>query len=140
MRWEAGAGTARLRTRAEHGVAIGDRTHRLVIRVEIEDDGRGVPEDLAERIFLPLLSTRAERQRLGPGARHSRWRAGMVARWVTARVRGTRCSVCFRCRCMRKTLKKEPMMTTERPPLWVIDDDRSVRFVLVEACVMPAIA
>ncbi|MCB1566882.1 MAG: sigma 54-interacting transcriptional regulator, partial [Xanthomonadales bacterium] len=25
------------------------------------------------------------------------------------------------------------MMTTERPPLWVIDDDRSVRFVLVEA-------
>ena len=34
---------------------------------------------------------------------------------------------------MRKTLKKEPMMTTERPPLWVIDDDRSVRFVLVEA-------
>ncbi|MCB1560730.1 MAG: nitrogen regulation protein NR(I), partial [Xanthomonadales bacterium] len=24
-------------------------------------------------------------------------------------------------------------MSNERPPLWVIDDDRSVRFVLVEA-------
>ncbi|MCB1560729.1 MAG: PAS domain-containing protein [Xanthomonadales bacterium] len=62
---EAGAGTVRLRTRAEHGVAIGDRTHRLAIRVEIEDDGRGVPEDLAERIFLPLLSTRADGSGLG---------------------------------------------------------------------------
>ena len=27
----------------------------------------------------------------------------------------------------------EPAMGSERPPLWVIDDDRSVRFVLVEA-------
>jgi two-component system nitrogen regulation sensor histidine kinase GlnL len=62
---ESGAGTVSLRTRAEHHVMIGDTPHRLAVRVEIVDDGRGVPEDLAERIFLPLVSGRAEGTGLG---------------------------------------------------------------------------
>ena len=62
---ESGAGTVMLRTRAEHHVLIGDRSYRLAVRVEIADDGRGVPEDLAERIFLPLVSGRAEGSGLG---------------------------------------------------------------------------
>lgn len=62
---QSGASTVHLRTRAEHHVLIGDRAHRLAIRVEIADDGRGVPEDLAERIFLPLVSGRAEGSGLG---------------------------------------------------------------------------
>jgi two-component system nitrogen regulation sensor histidine kinase GlnL len=62
---ESGASQVTLRTRAEHGVLIGDSAHRLVVRVEIVDNGRGVPEDLAERIFLPLVSGRAEGSGLG---------------------------------------------------------------------------
>jgi two-component system nitrogen regulation sensor histidine kinase GlnL len=62
---ESGASTVALRTRADHGVLIGESAHRLVVRVEIADDGRGVPEDLAERIFLPLVSGRAEGTGLG---------------------------------------------------------------------------
>jgi len=62
---ESGASTVVLRTRAEHGVLIGEIAHRLVLRVEIADNGRGVPEDLAERIFLPLVSGRAEGSGLG---------------------------------------------------------------------------
>jgi len=62
---ESGAGTVSLRTRAEHHVLIGDAPHRMAVRVEIADDGRGVPEDLAERIFLPLVSGRAEGTGLG---------------------------------------------------------------------------
>lgn len=62
---ESGAGTVTLRTRAEHHVLIGDVAHRLAIRVEIADDGRGVPEELAERIFLPLVTGRAEGTGLG---------------------------------------------------------------------------
>jgi two-component system nitrogen regulation sensor histidine kinase GlnL len=62
---ESGASTVSLRTRAEHHVLIGDAPHRLAVRVEIVDDGRGVPEDLAERIFLPLVSGRAEGSGLG---------------------------------------------------------------------------
>ncbi|PKM07372.1 MAG: PAS domain-containing sensor histidine kinase [Gammaproteobacteria bacterium HGW-Gammaproteobacteria-7] len=62
---ESGAGTVSLRTRAERNVVIGDVAHRLVIRVEVGDDGRGVPDDLAERIFLPLVSGRAQGSGLG---------------------------------------------------------------------------
>ncbi|CAN5183066.1 ATP-binding protein [soil metagenome] len=62
---ESGAGTVSLRTRAEYGVLIGDTPHRLAVRVEIADNGRGVPDDLAERIFLPLVSGRAEGTGLG---------------------------------------------------------------------------
>ncbi|MBS7457390.1 two-component system sensor histidine kinase NtrB [Coralloluteibacterium stylophorae] len=62
---ESGAGTVLLRTRIERQVLIGATTHRFALRVEVEDDGRGVPEDLAERIFLPLVSGRAEGSGLG---------------------------------------------------------------------------
>ncbi|MEO5629631.1 MAG: ATP-binding protein [Thermomonas sp.] len=62
---ESGATSVQLRTRAEHHTLIGDQPHRLAVRVEISDDGRGVPEDLAERIFLPLVSGRAEGSGLG---------------------------------------------------------------------------
>jgi two-component system nitrogen regulation sensor histidine kinase GlnL len=62
---ESGASQVSLRTRAEHGVLIGASPHRLVVRVEVADNGRGVPEDLAERIFLPLVSGRAEGSGLG---------------------------------------------------------------------------
>ena len=62
---EAGAANVTLRTRAEHGVRIGDAAPATVLRLEIVDDGRGVPEDLAERLFLPLVSGRAEGSGLG---------------------------------------------------------------------------
>ncbi|BCT92290.1 two-component system sensor protein [Lysobacter helvus] len=62
---EAGAANITLRTRAEHQVRIGDTLHPLAIRVEIVDDGRGVPEELAERIFLPLVSGHAAGSGLG---------------------------------------------------------------------------
>jgi two-component system nitrogen regulation sensor histidine kinase GlnL len=62
---ESGASQVQLRTRAEHQVLIGAVVHRLAVRVEIADDGRGVPEDLTERIFLPLVSGRAEGTGLG---------------------------------------------------------------------------
>ena len=62
---EAGAANVTLRTRAEHGLRIGDDQHALALRLEIVDDGRGVPEELAEQVFLPLVSGRAEGSGLG---------------------------------------------------------------------------
>ncbi|MCM2336427.1 MAG: ATP-binding protein [Pseudomonas sp.] len=62
---EAGATTVTLRTRAEHGVRIGDELHPVALRLDISDDGRGVPEALAEQLFLPLVSGRAEGSGLG---------------------------------------------------------------------------
>ncbi len=63
---EAGARELGLRTRAEHGVLIGDARRRLALRVDIADDGRGVPADTApRRLFLPLVSGRADGSGLG---------------------------------------------------------------------------
>ena len=62
---EAGATHVSLRTRAEHGLRIGDELHPIALRLEIIDDGRGVPEALAEQLFLPLVSGRAEGSGLG---------------------------------------------------------------------------
>lgn len=62
---EAGAATVTLRTRAEHGARIADRLYSVALRLEISDDGHGVPESLAEQVFLPLVSGRAEGSGLG---------------------------------------------------------------------------
>lgn len=62
---QAGAGGITLRTRVEHGVRIAEVLHPLALRLEIADDGRGVPEELAEHLFLPLVSGRAEGTGLG---------------------------------------------------------------------------
>jgi two-component system nitrogen regulation sensor histidine kinase GlnL len=62
---ESGSSVVRLRTRAEAGVLIGETRFRRAARVEIEDNGRGVPDTLAERIFLPLVSGRADGSGLG---------------------------------------------------------------------------
>lgn len=62
---QAGSRTVTLRTRVDHGARIAEAIHPLVLRVEIADDGRGVPEELAEHLFLPLVSGRAEGTGLG---------------------------------------------------------------------------
>lgn len=62
---QAGAANITLRTRAALGVRIGDEVHAMVLRLEVVDDGRGVPEDMVEQIFLPLVSGRPDGSGLG---------------------------------------------------------------------------
>ncbi len=62
---QAGATLVTLRTRVEHGQRIRDQVHAMSLRLEIVDDGGGVPEELAEHLFLPLVSGRAEGSGLG---------------------------------------------------------------------------
>ena len=49
-------GTLILRTRALRQFTIGNKRHRLVMRVEVEDNGPGVPQELRDRIFFPMVS------------------------------------------------------------------------------------
>ena len=62
---QAGAGTVTLRTRVEHGLHLGERIWPLVLRLEVVDDGRGVPVELADTLFLPLVTGHAEGSGLG---------------------------------------------------------------------------
>jgi two-component system nitrogen regulation sensor histidine kinase GlnL len=62
---EAGARTLALRTRAEHGVRVGDRVLRTALRLDVTDDGAGVPAALRDTLFEPLVSGRADGTGLG---------------------------------------------------------------------------
>jgi len=61
----AGQGRITLRTRAEHGVTLGAVRWKLVLRLDVIDDGPGVPESLRERIFLPLVTSKNHGTGLG---------------------------------------------------------------------------
>src|SRR5690606_20323358 len=62
----------------------------------------------------------------------SRWRASTAVRWRSARGRAIPCSpCCCRCRRRRRTPMAEPAKGGAR--VWVVDDDRAVRFVLAPA-------
>lgn len=54
-----------LRTRALRQFTIGTHRHRLVVRMEIIDNGPGVPPKLLETIFLPMVSGRPDGTGLG---------------------------------------------------------------------------
>lgn len=62
---EAGARTLGLRTRVEHGVRLGDRIVRMALRLDVTDDGAGVPPALRDTLFEPLVSGRADGTGLG---------------------------------------------------------------------------
>ena len=62
---EAGAKTLTLRTRVEHGVRWGDRVLRMALRIDVIDDGPGVPASLRDSLFQPLVSGRADGSGLG---------------------------------------------------------------------------
>lgn len=59
------SGVIKFRTRIQRSVYVGQQWHRCVIRVDIEDDGPGVPEHMHERIFYPMVTGRAEGSGLG---------------------------------------------------------------------------
>ncbi len=55
---QAHAGTILLTTRIEHHSPLIDGPARHAVRIDVEDDGEGVPVELRDRLFLPLVSGR----------------------------------------------------------------------------------
>ncbi|MEW6689747.1 MAG: nitrogen regulation protein NR(II) [Pseudomonadota bacterium] len=54
-----------LRTRAARQVTIARRRHRLALELQVIDDGPGIPEDIRDRVFSPLVSGREGGSGLG---------------------------------------------------------------------------
>ncbi|MFB6261134.1 MAG: ATP-binding protein, partial [Thiohalorhabdaceae bacterium] len=54
-----------LRTRVERNYTIEGRRHPLALRVEVADNGPGIPEAEQSQIFYPLVTSRAEGRGLG---------------------------------------------------------------------------
>lgn len=54
-----------LRTRVLRKFTIGQQQHKLVAQIEIIDDGPGVPPEIRDQIFFPMITGRAEGTGLG---------------------------------------------------------------------------
>jgi two-component system nitrogen regulation sensor histidine kinase GlnL len=55
----------RLQTRVARGVTLAKKRHKLALALSIEDNGPGVPTELREKIFYPLVSGREGGSGLG---------------------------------------------------------------------------
>ena len=60
-----GQGTLTLRTSTLTNFTIGDTRYRVIVSIEIEDDGPGIPIDMQDSIFYPLVTNRPEGTGLG---------------------------------------------------------------------------
>jgi two-component system nitrogen regulation sensor histidine kinase GlnL len=54
-----------LRSRSQRQFTIGTKRHRLVCKIDIIDNGPGVPEDMLHAIFAPMVTGRADGTGLG---------------------------------------------------------------------------
>ncbi len=60
-----GRGEIILRTRVRRHFNIGSNKYRLVARIQIIDNGPGIPEELRKQIFYPMITGRSEGTGLG---------------------------------------------------------------------------
>jgi len=59
------AGEITYRTRPLRHFTIGQKCHRLVLQLDIIDNGPGIPENIREQIFFPMVTGRPEGTGLG---------------------------------------------------------------------------
>lgn len=65
-----GQGHIVLRTRIQRQVTLIKKRHPLALEIQIIDDGPGVPEEIRDRVFYPLVSARAGGSGLGLALAH----------------------------------------------------------------------
>lgn len=62
---QAGAKSITFRSRTRRQFTIGHIRYKLVIRLDFIDDGPGIPADIQEKIFYPMITGRADGTGLG---------------------------------------------------------------------------
>jgi two-component system nitrogen regulation sensor histidine kinase GlnL len=62
---QAGADHIILKTRTQRQFTIGHRRYKLVIRIDVIDNGPGISADIQEKIFYPMVTGRPEGTGLG---------------------------------------------------------------------------
>lgn len=60
-----GKGKLIVRTRIVRNFTIGPKRRRLALRIDVIDDGPGIPEEIKDKIFFPMITGRAEGTGLG---------------------------------------------------------------------------
>ncbi len=57
--------TIKLKTRIQRHFTIGKTHHKVVCRIDVIDNGPGIPDDIVDRIFFPMISGRVGGSGLG---------------------------------------------------------------------------
>ncbi len=60
-----GDGTITFSTRTDRHITIGGKQHKLVLRLEIRDNGPGIAANMVEKIFYPMVSMNSSGSGLG---------------------------------------------------------------------------
>lgn len=60
-----GNGEITLRSRTQRQFTIGNQRHKLVARIDISDNGPGIPPNLRDELFYPMVTGRADGTGLG---------------------------------------------------------------------------
>lgn len=58
-------GKITLKTRVQRNVTIGRQLHKLAVKIDVIDTGPGIDPDIMDRIFYPMITSRAEGTGLG---------------------------------------------------------------------------
>ncbi len=66
-----GEGRLTIKTRINRQILLGEQLYRLVLRIDISDDGPGIPKELKDKLFMPLVSGQAGGTGLGLGIAQS---------------------------------------------------------------------
>ena len=59
------SGTLTFRTRVQHQVTLGKIRYQNAARIDIEDNGPGIPEDMLDQVFYPMISGKPHGEGLG---------------------------------------------------------------------------
>ncbi len=62
---QSGAASVTLRSRTQRQFTIGSKRYKLVVRIEIIDNGPGIAVDMQDKIFYPMVTGRADGTGLG---------------------------------------------------------------------------
>lgn len=60
-----------IRTRTQHQVTIGSQRHKLVLTLSIIDNGPGIPPELMDTLFYPMVTSREQGSGLGLSISHN---------------------------------------------------------------------
>ncbi|MDH5377350.1 MAG: nitrogen regulation protein NR(II) [Gammaproteobacteria bacterium] len=60
-----GRGSLCFKTRTQRQFTIGNKRHRLVLKIDIIDNGPGIPPEIIDQIFYPLITGRSDGTGLG---------------------------------------------------------------------------
>lgn len=68
---EHSGGQILVRTRTQHQVTIGSQRHKLVLTLSIIDNGPGIPTELMDTLFYPMVTGREQGSGLGLSIAHN---------------------------------------------------------------------